>query len=163
MATSTILCNKQHFLEIGAFDEEFVGHMGEDLELLNRLSIVYGKFPFEADHCENWPSKVAAELKGFRKHFINYSVPHLKQKLFTTHLHHNTHIGSKYKNKNEKNLNLLLNKLRSRPVRITSTNNHILPSYLNAAPVITLPKKEVFKKKLRKLLTNPKKFFKDTN
>jgi len=164
LATSTILCNKQHFLDIGAFDEDFIGHMGEDLELLNRLAISYGKFPFEADHCENWPSKVVSELKGFRKHFINYSVPHLEYKLFTAHLYHNTHIGSLYKKKNKKNLNLLLSKLRFSGIdSIQKKNENLLLSYLCTSPNLTPTKLQSFRRKTRKLFVNPILFCKDIN
>ena len=160
MATSTILCNKQHFLGIGAFDEEFIGHMGEDLELLNRLSIAYGKYPFEQDHAEDWPSKVPAELKGFRKHFLNYSVQHLNEKLFTVHLHHNTHIGSQYKKKNSENRETLIRKIVTIP-STSQVNCYALPSYLCSPPLITHIRMYVWYRKIRKLWLNPRIFFRD--
>ncbi len=162
MATSTILCNKQHFLNLGAFDEEFIGHMGEDLELLNRLAVADAQYPFEKDHCENHPSKVASELKGFRKHFLNYSVTHLKLERFTVHLHHSTHIGSAYKVKNKKNLSLLLDKLSfsintSKKVKKFES----LPFYLTTKPCIKIKSYQRIKNKTRKLILKPAQFIKD--
>jgi predicted glycosyltransferase involved in capsule biosynthesis len=164
MATSTILCDKKHFIKLGEFDESFIGHMGEDLDLLNRLAVAYGKFDFEANHCENTPSKIASELKGFRKHFLNYSAPHLEDKIFTVHLYHNTHIRSKYKSKNKNNTNLLLIKL----ITTKKTNTHPasmpkknLPKYLTILPKIQHKKSEQITRKIRKLLSTPKKFFQD--
>lgn len=162
MATSTILCNKQHFLDIGAFDEDFIGHMGEDLELLNRLSMSYGKFEIETDHCENGPSKTASELTGFRKHFLRYSAPHLENKIFTVHLYHNTRIGSRYKKSNKSNLELLLKKIKSANYGKAYPKTAItLQGYLKAEPKISNTKIEITKRKARKLCVTPIQFFND--
>lgn len=162
MATSTILCNKQHFLDIGAFDEDFIGHMGEDLELLNRLSINYSKYPFEKDHAEDWPSKVPAELKGFRKHFALYGLENLKSRIFSTHLSHSTRIGSAYKKANTDNKNLLIEKINKQSFSQTiNINNIAWPEFLLKAPRLRKGYLEVALKKLRKFLNQPKRFFSD--
>jgi len=162
MATSTILCDKQHFLDIGTFDEEFVGHMGEDLELLNRLSIAYGKYPFEHDHCEDWPSKVPAELKGFRKQFALYGLENLKSNLFTCHLNHSTRLYTPYKNSNTKNRNLLLKKIKNQNNNFASkVTTFKFPIYLTKKHKITLTQTQTTTRKLRKLVFNPIHFFKD--
>ncbi|EAT11617.1 hypothetical protein HF888_03445 [Bermanella marisrubri] len=162
MATSTILCNKQHFLDIGAFDEEFIGHMGEDLELLNRLSIAYGKYPFEKDHTEDWPSKVPAELKGFRKHFALCGLDHLKEQLFTCHLSHSTRLGSLYKNSNTENRNLLIDKIKQKTeASFLGSTPSYWPKFLTETPNIKKGYLEVAFRKCRKLLKKPNQFFKD--
>ena len=162
MATSTILCNKKHFIELGRFDESFIGHMGEDLELLNRLAVAYGKFNIETDHCDNTPSKIASELTGFRKHFLNYSAPHLDNKIFTVHLYHSTHIGSRYKRSNQNNLELLLRKIKTVNYdKVDPKKKITLQAYLKAEPKISKTKIETVKRKTRKLLVNPIRFFKD--
>jgi predicted glycosyltransferase involved in capsule biosynthesis len=164
MATSTILCNKQHFLDIGAFDEEFVGHMGEDLELLNRLSISYGKYDFENDHCEDRPSKIASELKGFRKHFLRYSVKNLNNYAYTIHLHHNTRKHTEYKKNNNTNRQKLLEKIFKQVQ--TKKNNRLplkieLPFHLKNKSYTRQPFVDRFTRKVNKFILNPKKFFKD--
>ena len=162
MATSTILCNKQHFLDIGTFDEEFIGHMGEDLELLNRLSIAYDKYPFEKDHAEDWPSKAPAELKGFRKQFALYGLDNLNDKLFTCHLNHSTRIGSPYKKANSQNINLLMNKIKNEtPNTGLSEETNNWPIYLQQTPPIKKGYLEIAFRKARKLLKKPIQFFKD--
>jgi len=162
MATSTILCNKQHFLDIGAFDEDFIGHMGEDLELLNRLSIAYGKYPFEKDHAEDWPSKIPAELKGFRKHFALYGLDHLSDKRFTCHLNHSTRIGSLYKKSNTQNRGLLINKVQQQTSRMQQSKvAPDWPEYLQKPPSIKKGYFEVAFRKLRKLFKNPSLFLSD--
>ncbi len=162
MATSTILCNKQHFLDIGAFDEEFIGHMGEDLELLNRLSITYGKYPFEKDHAEDWPSKVSAELKGFRKQFALYGLDNLNNQLFTCHLNHRTQLGSPYKKANSQNRSLLMRKIKNKaPKTEFSEFTNDWPDFLQQTPPIKKGYLEVAFRKGRKLLKNPIQFFKD--
>lgn len=162
MATSTILCNKQHFLDIGAFDEEFVGHMGEDLELLNRLSIAYGQHPFEENHSEDWPSKVVTELRGFRKQFALYGLENLIGQLFTCHLSHSTRLGSLYKKSNIDNRNLLAEKLKEKmPSQSFKANTIAWPGYLTKTPNIKKKYLEVAFRKGRKIITNPKQFFSD--
>ncbi len=165
LATSTILCDKQHFLNIGAFDDDFIGHMGEDLELLNRLTIAYGKYEINDEYLLDAPSKNPAKLKGFRKHFAQYSIPHLKNEIFSLHLHHSTRLFSKYKN--NKNIHLLHEKMASNPkVNINKRTGHTehspgTESYLNTAPTLSHNLLERTKKKGLKLLRNPKQFFKD--
>lgn len=163
MATSTILCNKQHFLDIGAFDEEFVGHMGEDLELLNRLAIAYGKYPFEPDHSEDHPSKIPSELKGYRKLFSIYGNDELKHKRFSCHLNHSTRLSSKYKKANSRNRNLLNEKIKniSRAIDFKTIRKSEWSSYLTTAPNIKKGYLEVAFRKTRKLASNPKVFLKD--
>lgn len=162
MATSTILCSKQHFLDIGAFDDDFIGHMGEDLELLNRLSIAYGKYPIEKDHTEDWPSKVAADLKGFRKQFALHGVENLNDKLFTCHLNHSTRIGSLYKKSNSQNRDFLINKIKKQTFRIKPSEvAHNWPAYLQKTPNIKKGYLEIAFRKGKKLALNPHGFLKD--
>ncbi|MFM5206517.1 galactosyltransferase-related protein [Aeromonas veronii] len=41
LASSCLLMNREWFLQLGGFDEQFVGHGGEDLELIDRLTRHY--------------------------------------------------------------------------------------------------------------------------
>ncbi len=165
LATSTILCDRQHFLSMGAFDEDFIGHMGEDLELLHRLVIADGKYKIDVNYVLDAPSKNPSKLKGFRKHFAQYSIPHLKNEIFSLHLHHSTRLFSKYKN--NQNIHLLHEKMAAHLSANTNKNNkptdHNLGTepYLNKAPSLSHSLLERTKKKGLKLLRNPKQFFKD--
>lgn len=162
MATSTILCNKQHFLSIGGFNEDFIGHMGEDLELLNRLALNYRKYDFEEDHIRENASKNPKELIGYRRHFARYSLPHLKKKAYTVHLYHSTRLGSRYKKANLINQAKLLEVISTAQYPVLKSVKPLsLPSYLNSTPPSSLTKTERFFKKTRKLFRSPKQFFRD--
>lgn len=165
MATSTILCNKQHFLDIGAFDEDFIGHMGEDLELLHRLTLKYHANLINEGYNQDKPHKVPALQLGFRRFFTEISTPNLKRKLYTIHQHHSTRIGSNYKKQNRQNRALLRSKLnlKSDAIRnISSIKFSQLPDYLCQPPIIERTRAESAFKKLRKLILSPVKFLKDS-
>lgn len=174
MATSTVFCSKNHFDRIGCFNESFIGHMGEDLELLNRLALMCQNYKVENDHNENHPSKIAAELKGFRRHFLNYSAPHLRNEAFTIHLHHSTQLGSIYKKNNAANTLLLVSEVSNELEKISIDDGgkkpvaeygllNELPSYLSLKPNIRRSHIERTRRKIRKLIVNPIAFFKDIN
>ena len=165
LATSTILCDKQHFLNIGAFDDTFIGHMGEDLELLNRLVIAYEKHEIDEEYLLDSPSKNPSLLKGFRKHFAQHSTPHLRGEKFSLHLHHSTRLFSRYKNNN--NIHLLHEKMAEDLAAITN-KKHTKSEYslgkelyLNKAPTLNKNILERIKKKSLKLLRDPTQFFRD--
>lgn len=164
LATSTILCNKAELEKLGNFSPEFIGHMGEDLELLNRLTINAQQYPIEEDHAVDCSSKNPSKLKGFRKHFAKYSIPHLKNEIFTVHLHHSTRIYSSYKDAKQKNLNLLKGKIIQSIQEIApkeSSPSEFKENYLNQAPKIEKNLKERLYRKTVKMIRSPKSFIKD--
>jgi len=165
LATSTILCNKTKLEKLGSFSPEFVGHMGEDLELLNRLAINAQQYPIEQDHTLDHSSKNPSQLKGFRKHFARYSIPHLQEGIFTVHLHHSTRIYSNYKNSKQKNLKLLHSKIFQSLKNIPKAETQVFEfkeDYLNQAPKIEKSLKERLYRKTIKMIRNPKNFIKDS-
>ena len=164
LATSTLLCSKEHFLKLGRFDEAFKGHMGEDLELINRLAMNFPQYSPEEDHSVNLPSKNPSEQKGFRKLFSYYSIPLLLKEEFTCHLFHNTRLDSEYKNNQNANTSLLERKIKDSIYSITLSP--ISPfkykqKFLTSAPIIRYSILEKLKRKMMKLLRNSKRFFAD--
>ncbi len=165
LATSTLLCDKQHLVNLGAFDESFVGHMGEDLELINRLAIAYNKYPLPEDHLVDAPSKVPNQLKGFRRLFAQYALPNFEQQQFSVHMAHATKLGSNYKQSQASNMKYFQEKMQNSIASIRLTpceqQNFGKETYLNCAPPIKLSSTERRQKKWQKLRRDPPLFFRD--
>ena len=88
LASSCILMNREWFLQLGGFDERFVGHGGEDLELIDRLT---RHFPI-GQRLDDYPLNVKAQhpgdYQGFRRYFSYYALPHLFAGRFLVHQWH---------------------------------------------------------------------------
>ena len=165
LATSTLLCDKQHLVDLGGFDESFIGHMGEDLELINRLAIAYNKYPLREDHLIDAPSKIPNQLKGFRRLFAQYALPHFEQEQFSVHIAHATKLGSKYKKSQVSNMKYFQKRMEDAIGLLTlaTCEQKLLgnAAWLNSMPPIKLTALERWKKKWQKLRRDPPLFFKD--
>jgi predicted glycosyltransferase involved in capsule biosynthesis len=126
--------------------------MGEDLELINRLAIAYNKFPLREDHLIDAPSKIPNRLKGFRRLFAHYALPHFEQQQFSIHIAHSTKLGSKYKKNQATNMDYFQKKMKAAiegfelsPVEENSLGDK---KYLHSAPPIVLSRMERWQKKM---------------
>jgi predicted glycosyltransferase involved in capsule biosynthesis len=139
--------------------------MGEDLELINRLAIAYNKFPLREDHLIDAPSKIPNRLKGFRRLFAHYALPHFEQQQFSIHIAHSTKLGSQYKKNQATNMDYFQKKMKAAiegfelsPVEENSLGDK---KYLHSAPPIVLSRMERWQKKWQKLRRDPPLFFRD--
>lgn len=103
LASSCLLINREWFLAIGGFRQEFTGHGYEDFELIHRLAMYYpvGKRP--ADYPEDVKSQFPADYRGFRRYFSHYAVPHLFNGEFLLHQWHPRPLTRPYHRKRKNN------------------------------------------------------------
>lgn len=64
LASSCLLMNREWFLLLGSFDEQFVGHGGEDLELIDRLTRHYTTGPRPDDYALNIKAQHPGIIRG---------------------------------------------------------------------------------------------------
>lgn len=88
LASSCLLMNREWFLQLGGFDERFVGHGGEDLELIDRLTRHYPIGPRPDDYALNIKAQHPGDYQGFRRYFSYYALPHLFAGRFLVHQWH---------------------------------------------------------------------------
>lgn len=88
LASSCLLMNREWFLQLGGFDEQFVGHGGEDLELIDRLTRHYPIGPRPDDYALNIKAQHPGDYQGFRRYFSYYALPHLFTGRFLVHQWH---------------------------------------------------------------------------
>lgn len=88
LASSCLLINREWFLQLGGFDERFVGHGGEDLELIDRLTRHYPIGPRPDDYALNIKAQHPGDYQGFRRYFSYYALPHLFAGRFLVHQWH---------------------------------------------------------------------------
>lgn len=88
LASSCLLINREWFLQLGGFDERFVGHGGEDLELIDRLTRHYPIGPSPDDYALNIKAQHPGDYQGFRRYFSYYALPHLFAGRFLVHQWH---------------------------------------------------------------------------
>ncbi len=88
LASSCLLMNREWFLQLGGFDEQFVGHGGEDLELIDRLTRHYPIGPRPDDYALNIKAQHPGDYQGFRRYFSYYALPHLFAGRFLVHQWH---------------------------------------------------------------------------
>ncbi|MCJ8311396.1 MAG: hypothetical protein HRU38_14575 [Saccharospirillaceae bacterium] len=166
LPTSTLLCQKAHLLKLGNFDEKFIGHKGEDLELIHRLVINNPIYGIPKDYLTDHASKNPSKQQGFRMLFSKYSAQNLTNHCYTVHLSHSTRLGSKYKNNQNNNMDYLLTKMQqSLAESKLSLNDQVInlggESYFNQPPNIQRTKIEKFSRKIMKLIFQPKLFIRD--
>ena len=104
-ASSSIVMNRFKFLELGGYDDSFVGWGSEDFDFLTRLLIscaYFEKIPNELEYfAKNWEFN---EFKGFRAWFSLASSESLYHSLFIFHLWHEEPFNqSKYYENRHKN------------------------------------------------------------
>ncbi len=182
--TSTILVNKTHFFNIGAYNQNFKGHGYEDFELIHRLFINYNKVEIQSDYLEDFKSNFPYKYKGFRKYYAFYSLPNFFENMYTLHLWHPRPLQKTYYRVREDNSIYFKERLiiSLKFDKINKINNENSNSYTDLIDKLmnkyNYDKKKYigleeindwsiknkpssFKRKLKKLIYNPKQFFKD--
>ncbi|MGL6006819.1 galactosyltransferase-related protein [Aeromonas sobria] len=189
LASSCLLLNREWFLQLGGFDEQFVGHGGEDLELIDRLTRHYPIGPRPADYGLNIKAQHPGDYQGFRRYFSYYALPHLFAGRFLVHQWHPrplTHPYHKRRAGNDQLLEQMLSRSEAErgtlkgPVVPCNDLGGELPDFrewmirlqeeagypVNEYPGLLrwqegiTPKRPLWRK-LRKLYLNPRAFFRD--
>ncbi|MDR7019301.1 galactosyltransferase-related protein [Aeromonas salmonicida] len=189
LASSCLLLNREWFLQLGGFDEQFVGHGGEDLELIDRLTRHYPIGPRPDDYGLNIKAQHPGDYQGFRRYFSYYALPHLFAGRFLVHQWHPrplTHPYHKRRAGNDQLLEQMLSRSESErgslkgPIVPCNDLNGELPDFREwmirlqeeaGYPVRDYPgllrwqdgigPKRPLWRKLRKLYLNPRAFFRD--
>ncbi|ELI6432729.1 glycosyl transferase [Aeromonas salmonicida subsp. salmonicida] len=189
LASSCLLLNREWFLQLGGFDEQFVGHGGEDLELIDRLTRHYPIGPRPDDYGLNIKAQHPGDYQGFRRYFSYYALPHLFAGRFLVHQWHPrplTHPYHKRRAGNDQLLEQMLSRSESErgplkgPIVPCNDLNGELPDFREwmirfqeeaGYPVRDYPGllrwqdgirlKRPLWRKLRKLYLNPRAFFRD--
>jgi len=86
--TSTLLIERSHFLELGGFDERFLDHGLEDLDLLLRLALADDTLPVPTDLLSDERHQSPAFSAGFRSLLNLMSLPVFLDGLATLHQWH---------------------------------------------------------------------------
>ncbi|MGN5078548.1 galactosyltransferase-related protein [Aeromonas veronii] len=189
LASSCLLMNREWFLQLGGFDEQFVGHGGEDLELIDRLTRHYPIGPRPDDYALNIKAQHPGDYQGFRRYFSYYVLPHLFAGRFLVHQWHPRPLTHPY-HKRRANNDQLLEQMLARseaergplkgPVVPCNDLGGELPDFREwmirlqeeaGYPVSEYPgllrwqegvqRKRPLWRKLRKLYINPRAFFAD--
>ena len=86
--SSCIVANKNHLLEIGGHDNDYIGHGAEDFELLHRLSQYFPIGVKPEQYSKNTGSGFIKEYVGFRAYFALYGKEVRKNGCMLVHLFH---------------------------------------------------------------------------
>ncbi|WP_429144837.1 galactosyltransferase-related protein [Aeromonas veronii] len=189
LASSCLLINREWFFQLGGFDARFVGHGGEDLELIDRLTRHYPIGPRPDDYALNIKAQHPGDYQGFRRYFSYYALPHLFAGRFLVHQWHPRPLTHPYHRRRAGN-DQLLEQILSRtevergplkgPVLPCNDLDGELPDFREwmirmqekaGYPVSEYPgllrwqegvqRKRPLWRKLRKLYLNPRAFFAD--
>lgn len=191
LASSCLLMRRQWFLAIGGFCESFAGHGYEDFELIHRLTHFYpmGKKP--VDYWRDVKSHFPAAYQGFRRYFSVYAVLHLFKGEFLLHQWHPRPLTRLYHRKRKDNEARFAQVLKQREVLLSTPLNGVvvgavqndveLPDFaewlteqqrMSGYKIEDYPglfhfkdgvnqKRREWWRKLRKLIVNPRGFFRD--
>jgi predicted glycosyltransferase involved in capsule biosynthesis len=177
--TSTILVNKEHFIKVGMYNENFKGHGYEDFELIHRLYLNYVSYKIDEDYLIDFKTNFPAKYEGFRKYFAYISLPNFFRDMYTIHLWHPRPLSQKYYKVRKENQKYFLQKIYLDLKNYKYYTKKNLMSYdefivnllsgfdtnlycglYKYNDSVKHPKKSI-KRKMRKLLLNPVQFFKD--
>lgn len=176
---SSAMAVKKSYLEsVGLFNTEFKGHGGEDFELIHRLIANNPIAKKPNDYYINETSSIVANLKGFRKYMAYYTLPLFFEDLILIHRWHDRPLFNKFylkKSKNQTQLVKLMQKYdRENNVWLEQKEalefnefikrllkKHSYDSNIYNGMFKINRKNKSLKNKIRKLMTNPKKFIKD--
>lgn len=111
--TSTILVSKEHFFNMGAYNEVFKGHGYEDFELIHRLYLSYPIIKRVNDYIMDFKTPFPYLYQGFRKYFAYYALPNFFKGNYTMHLWHPRPLTKKYYRHREVNLEYFLKHLEN--------------------------------------------------
>ena len=184
--TSTILVNKEHFFNIGGYDENYKGHGYEDFDLIHKLYMAYPIIQRETDYPIDFKTNFPASYKGFRKYYAYYALENFFRGMFTMHLYHPRPLTKSYYRKRSDNAKYFLKKLEeslSIPLEHQYINNTLSKNFKKYIDDLLLKygydpniyfgltklndkatsvvQANFFKRKLRKLLMHPILFFID--
>ncbi|EAL0080879.1 capsular biosynthesis protein [Campylobacter lari] len=110
--SANIFMKKTDYFNIGGFDEEFMGHGGEDFEFMIKLALYKNVIKPTKDLMLNKFYKAPLLSEGFRK-YLNFSgLPYFFDKKIVFHLHHNRSKLRGYFKQYHKNSNLLQEKIK---------------------------------------------------
>lgn len=107
VASSAILMRRDTYLASGGHRPEFVGHGGEDLEFINRLSLEWPLGQRMPDHADDVKQRSIAGSQGFRRHFCYYGLPNAFNGLIVAHRWHPRPATSRYFRQRPRNDRLL--------------------------------------------------------
>lgn len=176
--SSAMIIKKSYLEKIGLFNEEFKGHGGEDYELIHRLIANNPHSKKPDDYYINETSNTIANLKGFRKYMAYYTLPLFFEDLILIHRWHDRPLFSKFyfkKSKNQTQLIKLMQKYDRENsvwyeqkealnfndfIKILLQKHSYDLNVYNGMFKINRKNKSL-KNKIRKLITNPKKFIQD--
>jgi len=125
--TSTILVSKEHFFNIGAYNEVYKGHGYEDFELIHRLYLSYPIIKRGEDYIMDFKTPFPYFYKGFRQYFAYYALPNFFKGNYTVHLWHPRPLTKKYYRHREVNLEYFLKHLEE------SFDKDMSPKYLDSS------------------------------
>lgn len=110
--SANIFMKKTDYFNIGGFDEEFIGHGGEDFEFMIKLALYKNVIKPTKDLMLNKFYKAPLLSEGFRKYLSFSGLPYFFDKKIVFHLHHNRSKLRGYFKQYHKNSNLLQEKIK---------------------------------------------------
>ncbi|HEH4739899.1 TPA: capsular biosynthesis protein [Campylobacter coli] len=110
--SANIFMKKTDYFNIGGFDEEFMGHGGEDFEFMIKLALYKNVIKPTKDLMFNKFYKAPLLSEGFRKYLSFSGLPYFFDKKIVFHLHHNRSKLRGYFKQYHKNSNLLQEKIK---------------------------------------------------
>jgi predicted glycosyltransferase involved in capsule biosynthesis len=118
--TSTVAIERNYFLEVGGFDERYLDHGLEDLDLLLRLALRDDSLPVPSDLLTDVRHQSPAFSTGFRSMLNLLSLPVLLESVVTLHQWHSRPRASHYYRRRDANWQLFEENarraLRQRPL-----------------------------------------------
>jgi predicted glycosyltransferase involved in capsule biosynthesis len=96
VASSALLVRRDHFLALGGHRPAFVGHGGEDLDLIFRLAQDWPLGRPDEDLFVNQRQESIAGSRGFRRHFAYYGLDAAARGLILAHRWHARPAASPY-------------------------------------------------------------------
>ncbi|ECP6257316.1 capsular biosynthesis protein [Campylobacter coli] len=110
--SANIFMKKTDYFDIGGFDEEFMGHGGEDFEFMIKLALYKNVIKPTKDLMLNKFYKAPLLSEGFRRYLSFSGLPYFFDKKIVFHLHHNRSKLRGYFKQYYKNSNLLQEKIK---------------------------------------------------
>lgn len=112
LGSSAILAARATLLEVGGHDGAFVGHGGEDFDLMHRLSLAYALGPRPPRYATDFGSRALA-AEGFRAYYARYGAPLAAEGFFLAHQWHPPRRADpRYHARREENFTLLRTSLQ---------------------------------------------------
>lgn len=113
LASSLLVMNKQKFLELNGYSDEYIGHGYEDFDFLTRLIISTCKFEKMPKNlvydARNWNF---TSFEGFRALFSLFGYESMYLGLYALHFYHEAINQDSYLDNRDKNHKIFFNKLK---------------------------------------------------